>query len=400
MVYVALDWSGALPSELGGLAAGERMLFVLNDPAFFVSHRMILGEAARQAGFRVGVVSPGGFGEEAIREAGFDHIRLPMSRWGMNPLDEVKVVRALRAIYERERPRLVHHVTVKAVLYGSLAAGQARVPAVVNALSGLGFLFVTRGPRAYLRRELVKLLLRRALRLPNHHLILQNRDDLELLAGGRIAPRSGMSMIRGSGVNVNQFLPNPPRDRTPLVLFASRLLREKGVAEFVAAARILKSQGVAARFVVAGAPIDGHPLSVSRETLAEWMREGCVEIWGERSDMPRVISQAHIVCLPTYYGEGTPKILIEAAACGKPIVTTDMPGCREIVRDGVNGLLVPPRDPEATASAIGRLISDPALGAEMGFKGRRRVIQDGYTDADVVRETLTIYRGLLSRAAG
>jgi glycosyltransferase involved in cell wall biosynthesis len=286
----------------------------------------------------------------------------------------------LTKIYKDLRPDIVHHVAVKPVIYGSIAAKLAGIRAVVNAMAGLGFLFSSEKFLARLLRPAIKFLFALLLNNDRTTVILQNPDDVEVLCGSGIVDRSRIQLIRGSGVDTNVYQRRPETDEVPVVLLASRLLWDKGIGEFVEAARTIRREGIQARFVIAGEGDDENPASISSNQLQEWSNEGNVEIWGRRTDMPAVFAGVHIVCLPTSYGEGVPKVLIEAASCGRPIVATDAPGCREIVIDGRNGILIPINDTEALASAIRKLL----------LSGRQ-LVKEQFSLERVNRETLAIY---------
>jgi len=225
-------------------------------------------------------------------------------------------------------------------------------------------------------------------------IIVQNPDDLQRLAKECDVDPNRITLIKGSGVDLKQFYPSQEPIGVPLVVLASRMLWNKGIGEFVEAASILNKEGVAARFALVGESDDHNPLSIPGSRLKKWHADNRVEWWGYRTDMPSVLAQASVVCLPSYYGEGVPKILIEAAASGRPIVTTDMPGCREIVRDGENGLLVPVRNSRELARALGRLINDAPLRREMGYRGRR-IVESEFSVESVVEETIQVYEEML-----
>jgi glycosyltransferase involved in cell wall biosynthesis len=280
---------------------------------------------------------------------------------------------------------------------GSLAARLTRVPAVVNAAAGLGSVFAGRSRRARLLRRPVTALLKQA--FARSEAILQNPDDLERLVAAGVVNGARAHLIRGSGVDAARFgAAHAPREPgAGIVLFASRLLYSKGVGEFVEAARELKRRLPAAAFVVAGEPDPGSLDAVSPRDLQRWRREAVVELLGHRDDMPALLANASLVVLPTYYGEGVPRILVEAAAAGLPLVATDMPGCREVVRHGENGLLVPPRDSRALAEAIAALLNDPARCARMGERSRAIAVA-AFAEHDVVRETIAVYRAALARS--
>jgi glycosyltransferase involved in cell wall biosynthesis len=239
------------------------------------------------------------------------------------------------------------------------------------------------------------LMYRFAYRRSRNRVIIQNAEDRDYFLGHGVFDAADVRLIRGSGADISRLRPTPEPAGTPVVVFASRMLKEKGAAVFVDAARILRSRGVPGRFVLVGDPDPGNPHSHTRPELQAWADEGTVEWWGHRGDIGAVFAGCHIVCLPTFYGEGVPKVLIEAAACGRPIVTTDQPGCRDIVRSEDNGLLVPARNANALASALERLLRDPALRRRMGDRGR--ILVEAEFSLDIVtRQTLEIYRELLA----
>jgi glycosyltransferase involved in cell wall biosynthesis len=372
-----------------------RLLFVVNQAAFFLSHRLPLALAAREAGYDVHVAVPVASPADVVRAAGLPVHHIPIDRGGANPIQELKLLLSLRDLYRRLAPDVVHHVTIKPVLYGSFVAQWTKVPAVVNAVPGLGYAFLAKGRAAGLRRRVIVGMYGRAFAHPNSRVIFQNPDDIQRLLTERTVRADQISLIRGSGVDLAQFAYSPePETNRPLVVLGARLLRIKGVREFVTAAELLRARAVPVRMALVG-ETDANPSSISPSELASWAADGAVEWWGRRADMHEVLAQANIACLPSYGGEGVPKFLIEGAATGRAIVTTDVPGCREVVADGVNGLLVPPRDPQLLADAIERLVRSPELRAQMGRAGRERAEKE-FDVRQVVRDTLTIYRELLA----
>jgi glycosyltransferase involved in cell wall biosynthesis len=327
---------------------------------------------------------------ETILAAGIRLIPFSLSRRRGNPLREVAT---LVRLYCRERMDIVHHVAMKPVLYGAIAARLSGVPSVVNAIAGLGWLFTSRGLVARTLRPMICKLLAWLLGAPHSRTIVQNPDDFGLLIKMGV-PEDRLRLIRGAGVDTEVFTPAPESPPGPVtVLCSARMLWDKGVGEFVEAARLLTQAGVKARFVLVGAPDSGNPASVPEATLRAWHGENGVEWWGYRGDMPAVLHTAHIACLPSSYREGLPKVLLEAAACGLPIVTTDIPGCREIVRDGDNGFLVPVRDAQALALALRRLIDNAALRAKMGKRAREIVLAE-FSQGRIIGETLAVYQEL------
>ena len=282
---------------------------------------------------------------------------------------------------------------MKPVIYGTYAARRSGVKNIVNALMGLGWVFSSDSARARLLRPLVEMGLARALSGPQTRTIVQNADDASLLVDRGLAPAKSIRLVRGSGVDPQKYSTAPPPAGPPLVVLPARLLAAKGVREFMQAAAALKSEGVQARFALVGEPDPGNPTAFALKDIDPFVQDGSVEYWGWRQDMPRVFSEASIVCLPTYYGEGLPKALLEGAASARAIVATDAPGCREIVRPGVNGWLIPPRDVGALADALREAIASPDLCARYGAAGREIVEREFSLDA-VVAQTLAIYHEL------
>lgn len=365
----------------------SRILYFVTEDWYFCSHRLPLAVAARNAGYDVTVVTRVRDHGETIRQAGLRLVPFEISRSGTNPLRELWTVWRLFEVYRRIRPDIAHHVAMKPVLYGSLVARLVGVPGVINALAGMGWLFTSAGGGARLIKRGVRAALRRLLA---HGLALvQNPDDAELLARLGV-PTESIRRIAGSGVDLERFRPVPEPGGIPVVALPARLLWDKGVGEFVESARMLRSRGIRARFLLIGDPDPANPTSISINRLADWVREGWVEHLSWRRDMPSVLAQVHIVCLPSYR-EGLPKALIEAAAAARPIVTTDVPGCREVVTDGVQGFCVPARDANALTEALAKLIADPALRARMGAAARKRAESEFSLDR-VISQTLMLYR--------
>ncbi|MBI3993218.1 MAG: glycosyltransferase family 4 protein [Candidatus Lambdaproteobacteria bacterium] len=371
----------------------SRLLYLVNDLDFFRTHRLALAQAALAESWEVGVAAP--FHPEAARlaQSGFTVHTIPLGRRSMSPLAELRSLVAIWRLLRQERPDLLHTITIKPTIYGGIAARLAGTPRTVATITGLGYVFSPGSPRAWLLRSLARAAYRLALRRPSVRVIFQNPDDLALFtADGMVAPKQ-TALVLGSGVDLQEFRPQPEPPPPVCVILPSRLLWDKGVGEFVQAARMLRERGVAARMVLVGRPDPGNPSSVDEAQLSRWAQEGAVEWWGFRGDMPQVLAQSHIVCLPSYYREGIPRVLIEAAACGRPVVSTDAPGCREIARAGENGLLVPVRDAPALADALQRLIGDPALRRRMGARGRE-IVEREFALPIVIAQTLAVYEEL------
>ncbi|HEY3044908.1 MAG TPA: glycosyltransferase family 4 protein [Vicinamibacterales bacterium] len=384
-----------MSSRLAASAARRRKLLIfVTEDWYFVSHRLSLAVAAQAAGYDVSIVTRVRDHAAVIRDSGLRLIPFENVRSSLNPLGELRTLARLVLLYRRERPDLVHHVAMKPVLYGSLAARLAGRPPAVNALAGMGWLFTSGTGGARWLKPAVRWALARA--LATGVALVQNPDDA-LFVKQLGVPGSRIRRVAGSGVDLKQFRPQPfpgGDDSAPVVVLPARLLWDKGVGEFVDAARLLRQRGVVARFVLAGEPDPLNPASIPPDRVSQWIQEGIVECVGWVSDMPALMAACHVVCLPSYR-EGLPKSLIEAAAAGKPIVTTDVPGCREAVRDGDNGLLVPPRNAQALADALARLIENPELRRQMGARGRIRAEQEFGMDK-VIGQMLALYEEALA----
>jgi glycosyltransferase involved in cell wall biosynthesis len=369
-----------------------KLLLFVSEDWYFWSHRLPLAMAARDAGFEVTVMTRLSSHEAAMRGHGLNVEAIRMSRRTVSLRSELRSLGEIVAVYRRLRPDLVHHVAVKPVVFGSIAARIAGIRGVVNALAGLGWVFSDAKNSTGGLRTLVSVAFRVLLR--RGQVIVQNPDDRQALLRFGI-DRAAISVIKGAGVALDRFVPSAEPGGEPLILLASRMLWSKGVKEFVEAAGQLRARNTAARFALVGVPDEQNPDAVPITTLEDWNDSGVVEWWGRRNDMPEILAQAHVVCLPSFYREGVPKVLIEAAACGRAIVTTATPGCREIVRQGENGLLVPPRDAGALADAIGWLISHPHERRQMGVRGRT-IAETEFSVESVNRATLAVYQQALS----
>jgi glycosyltransferase involved in cell wall biosynthesis len=371
------------------VARQPKLLYLVSEDWYFVSHRLPLAVAAKEAGFDVAVATCVRRHGEVICDAGLTLIPINFARSGLQPLRESRSLIELAALYRREAPDLVHNVAVKPVIYGTLAARRAGVKGVVNALMGLGWVFSSGSPKARALRPLVARALRRALAGPNVRTIVQNADDAALLTDEALSRPEFIRLIRGSGVDPAAYSTQPPPSGMPLVVFPARLLADKGVIEFLNAAAILKKEGVQARFALVGGEDRANPASLRTEKVEALVHAADAELWGWQDDMPRVFSGANVVCLPSYR-EGLPRALLEAAASARAIVATDVPGCREVVRPGVNGWLVAPRDATALAAALREAIAQPGLCARYGAAGRRIVEREFSLDA-VIDSTLAVY---------
>lgn len=376
--------------------AGKKILIVVTEDWAFLLHRLPIGLALRDAGADVVIAARVREDADRIRAAGLRVAPIRLERSGRNPLYDLQTLWDLIKLYRHERPDLVHHVALKPALYGSIAAWITGIPAAVNALGGMGFLFIASSPTARALRSVIQLLFRVLMNRRNTRMILQNPDDMNLLADAAKVRRDHLVLIRGSGVDVNEYKPGTPADGPPIAVCASRMLHDKGIVELVEAARLLRDRGVAIRIRLVG-PTDDNPASISEEVLTRWAAEGAVEVVGPSDDVAAEYARASMAVLPSYR-EGLPKALLEAAAAGLPMVSTDVPGCREICRDGETGLLVPVRTVEPLADALQRLATDAELRGHLGANARRAVEQD-FAEPIIVQQTLGLYRRLLDDTA-
>lgn len=371
----------------------RRLLVVCNDLDFFLLHRLPETQGALREGYEVHVATPPGERSLEIRALGFIHHDLVLSRSGRNPLRELASLLAFYRLFRHVKPDLLYLMTVKPILYGGIAARLAGVKAVVAAVFGMGFLFTDTGFRTRILRTLVSQLYHFALGQRNIRVIFQNPTDQALMTRlGGVAPQNTV-LIKGSGVDLDRFAVCPEPEGRPVVLMAARLLYDKGVIEYIEAVRELRRQGVDARFLLAGDRDDGNPSSVTARDIEAWKASGEVELLGFCKDMPVLLSGASVVVLPSYR-EGLPRVLEEAAACGRAIVTTDVPGCRDAIEPGTTGLLVPVREAPALAQAIRQLVEDRALRQRMGAAGRQ-LAERCYSVESIVAAHLALYRELL-----
>lgn len=380
--------------KVDGYSLNKKLVFVVNDFGFFISHRLPIALKARDEGFLVWVAAPASEGlPQTLINLGLNVVSVPLSRRGLNPLAELQALWALYRLFQRLKPDLVHLVTIKPVLYGGMAARLAGIPAVVSAVSGLGTLFTR---HVSLLTRVAQAMYKLALGHKNQAVILQNADDLQgLVRKGGLDPAKAV-LIRGSGIDLKMFMYVAEREGVPVVVMAARLLRDKGLVEYLNAVKLLLERRTVARFLVVGEPDPGNPSSISASEWDGWRSEGMVEFPGFCVDIAQLFADSHVVVLPSYR-EGLPKVLIEAAACGRAVVTTDVPGCRDAIETGVTGLLVPLHDAHALADAIQFLLEYPALRQEMGRAGRALAERE-FSIESVVNEHIAIYQRLLERA--
>jgi len=367
-----------------------KLLYLITEDWFFCSHFIERAVAAQNAGFDVTVATRVTDHGDAIRGAGLRLVNIDFERRSLNLLKELRTVFEIWRVFRGERPDIVHQIALKPILYGSLAAKLAGVCAIVNAPVGMGYVFTSSDWKARALKPLTGLGLKWLLNPQGSRVVFENGDDLKAMVAAGSVRAADAVLIRGAGIDLERFKASAEPPGEVRVVLVARMLRDKGVGEFVEAARELKARGVQARFCLVGPPDEGNPASIAQARLEAWHSEGVIEWLGQRGDIPEVLAGCHVVCLPSYR-EGLPKSLLEALAAGRPIVATDVPGCREVVRPGANGLLVPAKNTMALADALQSLIEDPGLRKTMGEAGRRLAERE-FSLGKVVAAHLDLYR--------
>ncbi|MDB4770094.1 glycosyltransferase family 4 protein [Akkermansiaceae bacterium] len=373
-----------------------KLLFVVNHSEFFLSHRLPIAQFAMEQGYEVHLATSKTPALAQVRRHGIITHTLPLQPGGMNPFKDFALLLSLFVLYRKIRPDIIHQVTIKPVMYGSIAARLSKTMAVINAMSGMGYLYISNSFKQRILRKIIQAFLKFGFKHPNIKMILQNLDDQKLFVESAILNVDDIQLIKGSGVDPKLYSPQAEPAKPFMVLMPARLLWDKGVGEFVEAAQLVKKTLPETRFVLVGDIDENNPKVVNRSQILDWVKLGHVEWLGMRDDMPAILNQAQIVCLPSYR-EGLPKSLIEAASCGRPIVSTDVPGCREIARDNDNALLVPPRNGKALAAAIEKLLKDPVLCKKMGVSGRSIVLNE-FTLDHVLKQTFTLYQTMTNNS--
>jgi glycosyltransferase involved in cell wall biosynthesis len=370
-----------------------KILFLHAADSYFWHNRLGLANALREQGFEI-VLMAGVEGQHSEFERnGIRVIPWNLSRQSINPFRELRSFFEVVRVYRRERPDVVHHETFKSIIHGGMAARfVSRIPCV-NVVSGLGAVFSRMTIKMRFLRFVLLIILGCVFRNPNSRVVFLNDDNRALLLRCKVVRAEQVSVIPGVGVDIQKFMPSPEPDGVPIVLLPARMLWEKGVAEFIAAAKDLRAKNASARFVLVGAPDYHNPGRIAEEQLEEWNRSGVVEWWRQQQDMPQVYLKSTVICLPSY-AEGLPNVLTEAGACGRAVITTSAPGCRQAVSDGVNGLLVPVRSSSALSAAIERLLNDPELRARLGAAGRERAVRE-FSQEIILKQMIEVYRSLL-----
>ena len=367
----------------------RHLVYVITEDWFFKSHFFDRAIAAVNAGYKVTVLTRCRVSAREFKSHGLFIENIEFSRHGLNPITELATIFRLRSTLKRIKPEIVHNIALKPVVLGSLAAQLAGICNIVTAPGGMGYVLTSRESKARVLRPIVKVLIRYVLGRKNRRIIIENHDDFENLVSGGFANRDSIALIKGAGVNVRNFAHQPEPAEPIKLIMVSRLLRDKGVHEFIDAAKTVRSKNHNVQFLLVGDVDDGNPTSMNSEAITDLANSKYVTWLGARTDIAKLLAKSHIACLPSYR-EGLPKSLIEAASVGRPIVATDVPGCREVVSHMVNGLLVKPRDAQALAAAIEKLVEDPNLRKSMGEENRRKAEAE-YANEIIIGQTHRVY---------
>lgn len=373
------------------MADKQKLLFVVTEDWYFLSHRIALAKAAQAEGWEVHLATRTGEHEQRLKDDGIIVHPLTWNRRSKNPFKELKALIALVGICRKVRPTIVHYVALKMIVYGAICQLFAPRSYAVNAVSGLGSVYSVASLRTRILRAVVNFLLAGFLSRQTGIVIVQNPDDGEFFKDRGFVPSDGIKLIPGAGIDTDRFQPGPEPAPSPIIAsIVARMLWDKGIAETVGAARLLRDRGCDVRLRLIGPPDPENPNSVDENTLKSWTDEGIVEWMGSRSDIENVWAESHIAVLASYR-EGLPRSLLEAAASGRPMVTTDTSGCRMLVKNDENGLIVPVGDAVALADAIETLAGDVELRTRLGFRAREMVLES-FSDAVITRTFLALYR--------
>ena len=377
----------------------KKLLIITNPLSFFVSHRLEIAYAAINKGYdvKVGYGELGNSNAEIIAflsKKGIGCFHLPLKRGSINPIKELRALYSIWKIFLQLKPDIVHLITIKAYLYGGIASHFTKVSCVVSAVTGLGILFNKKRWWNFLLHKSFYVMFRLAFNHSNQRVIVQNLDDKRRLINWNIIDKKKILLFNGSGVDLSKFKNLIESSDILTVCFASRFLRDKGVFDYVSAAKILKTKGIKVKFLLAGNIDTGNPTSLNEQELSTIIDENIVEVLDYQNDIPTLYENVHIVCLPSFYGEGLPKTLIEAAAASRAVVTTNVPGCRDAIIPNVTGLLVPPNDPKKLAHALQSLIENPKQRISMGKAGRM-LAEKKFSIEQIVQKHLDVYQELL-----
>ena len=362
----------------------SKVLYVINHIDWFWSHRLPLAKGAQDQSHTVHVAVTGASNDPQLTQKGFTGHETPSG----NP---IKTITTLHRIIKTEKPDIIHAITLKYALLTALAARNQPGTKVIHTIAGLGYLFSGEGLKPKLLRLILLPVFKRTFKNTRTKLIFQNPDDQALFLKRGLANETQCHLIRGSGVDTTQFPHTPePKTDTPIILMPTRLVIEKGIATFIEATKILQSKGIKAKYQIAGGISTSNPNAITEPQMHQMLNGSPVEWLGKVTNMPALYQSASLIVYPSYYGEGIPKVLLEAASTGRAIITTNHPGCREAVTDGENGLLVPVKDPQALANAIETLLNDPKMRLKMGQNSRKKA-EEEFAVERIVEQTLRLY---------
>jgi glycosyltransferase involved in cell wall biosynthesis len=365
-----------------------KIILFANTDWYLYNFRLSLAKSIKAKGHELILLSPSGPYVQKLEEMGYSWREVKLSRKGFNPIQEINTILAIRSIYKIEKPDLVHHFTIKCVIYGSIAGKIVGVRKIINAITGLGYVFLNDNFRIRSVRWLIKIFYR--ISLKNTKVVFENEDDCDLFINNHLVKQDQVTIITGTGVDTDKFKPEKEAGGIPTMILIGRMLRDKGVNEFIEAAKVINQGKIQARFILVGDIDAGNPASLTKDNLQDWVHQGIVEWWGWREDIINIYHQASVVCLPSYR-EGFSTTLIEAGACGKPLVASDVPGCRQIVINGKNGFLVPQKNVGELVKALVKLISNPDLRKAMGINSREIIVKN-FSSKMMNAQTMRLYQ--------
>jgi glycosyltransferase involved in cell wall biosynthesis len=372
----------------------KKIMVVANWDWVLYNFRLPLIRSLEEKGLKVILVCPEGKYVERLRADGFNWLPWNMDRQSKSPIKELTALLDLVRLYKGNNPDAVHHITIKAIFYGSIAARLGNVVVVINNFTGLGYLF-SESRKAKWLRGITLPILRWAVNGQGYYTVLLNKMDRQKLLSENLITKEYSRIIPGDGVDLERFYPEKPvstNQGKTIILMAARLLWDKGVAEFIEAAISVQKEEKQTQFWLAGKPDPGNPTSVPRSIIERWQKEGVVEFLGHCDEMSSILRKADIAVLPSYY-EGVPVFLLEAAASGLPLIATDIEGCRMIIEDGKNGYLIPKGNARELASVLLTLIKDPELRQKMGQRSRG-IVEENYDKQKIIKQFLSLYREL------
>ncbi len=372
----------------------KKILFIISEDWYFFSHRLSLAVIAIKSGYEVGLLCRVSKYRKEIEAEGVKVFNWSINRESKNIFKETVAILNIVSILHKFKPNLIHSVAMKPVLYSAIASSYVGHQKSIFALAGLGYIFTSRNNFAKIVRLFLIICFKKIFYNKNNKLVLQNPEDRSLLLDLNVISKNNVHLIRGAGVDTFSFFYKPIPFKNPIIMLPSRMLWAKGVQDFVDCAEIINDKKKIARFVLVGGPDTQNPDTISEYQLEKWNNSGVVEWWGNQDDMPSIIQQATIICLPTFYGEGLPKCLLEGASSGRPIVSYDVPGCREIVVNNYNGFLVKSRSIEGLVKSIIMLLADNDLCIQMGKNGRK-LVKNNFTQEIVGKETIQLWEDLL-----